>query len=210
MAFSALKTWVNEEILTHTDLNAEFANIYNNGQPLDATLTALAGLTTVADRLIYATAADVFTTATLTAFARTLLDDAAASNARSTLGFTDPILDKDAPGTIGGTTPGTGAFTTLSSSGTATLAALTVSGAVSLPADSLQPADLGAGALPTDVTVNDGNWSTTDLAIVNGGTGASDAATARTNLGITAGNIFDSMIADLESRLASVYIHEFG
>lgn len=209
MAFSALKTWVNEEILTHTDLNAEFVNVYNNGQPLDATLTALAGLTVAADKVIYATGADAFTTATLTTFARTLLDDANAGAARTTLGFTDPVLDKDAPGTIGATTPGTGAFTTLSTSGLATLASLTVTGVVSLPADSLQPADIGAGALPTDVTVNDGNWSGTDLAILNGGTGASDAATARSNLGVTAGNIFDQMVSTLESRLAGVYVHEF-
>lgn len=56
-------------------------------QPLDATLTALAGVTTAADKLIYATASDTFATTDLTSFARTLLDDTTAANAATTLGL---------------------------------------------------------------------------------------------------------------------------
>lgn len=58
-----------------------------DAQPLDATLTALAGVATVADRLIYATGSDTFTTTTFTAFGRSLVDDAGAGAARTTLGL---------------------------------------------------------------------------------------------------------------------------
>lgn len=56
-------------------------------QPLDATLTALAGLTTAADRMIYATGADTFALATLTAFGRSLIAAANNAAARTTLGL---------------------------------------------------------------------------------------------------------------------------
>ena len=56
-------------------------------QPIDATLTALAGVTTAADKLIYATGSDTFTTTDLTTFGRSLIDDASASAARTTLGL---------------------------------------------------------------------------------------------------------------------------
>lgn len=56
-------------------------------QPVDGTLTALAGVTTTANTLIYATGADTFATTALSLFARTLIDDADASTMRGTLGL---------------------------------------------------------------------------------------------------------------------------
>lgn len=58
-----------------------------DAQPLDATLTALAGVTVAADQLIYATGSDAFATSSLTTFGRNLLDDADAAAGRTTLGL---------------------------------------------------------------------------------------------------------------------------
>jgi hypothetical protein len=58
-----------------------------DAQPLDATLTALAGVATVADRLIYATDVDEFAITTFTSFGRSLVDDADAAAGRATLGL---------------------------------------------------------------------------------------------------------------------------
>jgi hypothetical protein len=57
-------------------------------QPLDATLSALAGVTTGADILPFFTGTDLASSTPLTAFMRSLLDDADAATARSTLGVT--------------------------------------------------------------------------------------------------------------------------
>ncbi len=57
-----------------------------DAQSSDPTLTALAGVTTAADQIIYATGSDTFTTTSLTSTARSLLDDTSTSAMRTTLG----------------------------------------------------------------------------------------------------------------------------
>jgi hypothetical protein len=55
-------------------------------QAQDAFLTSIAALGTAADRMIYTTGVDTAAETPITAFARTLLDDADAATARATLG----------------------------------------------------------------------------------------------------------------------------
>ena len=59
--------------------------IGTNVQAYDAGLLSIAGLTTEANKMIYATASDTYSVADLTVFARSILDDGDAATARATL-----------------------------------------------------------------------------------------------------------------------------
>lgn len=91
---------------TETESDANF-------QPLDATLTAIAGLTTADGELIKATGVDAFSMLTISAFGETLIDDADAAAAQATLGLVigTNVQAYDADLTqIAGISPTTGDF----------------------------------------------------------------------------------------------------
>lgn len=164
--------------------------IGTNVQAYDAGLASIAGLTTLADRMIYTTASDTYAVTTLTSFARTLLDDADAATARTTLGL----------GSIA--TQGSSAVTITGGSITGITDLAVADGGTGSSTASGARSNLGIGTIGTQdagsVAITGGSIiGITDLAVADGGTGASDAAGARTNLMPSfAGNAGKSLVVN--------------
>lgn len=147
------------------------AAIWVTNQLNDAGLTSIAGLTTSADQMIYTTASDVYATTALTPFARTVLDDTTASDVLTTLGvstYAKTLLD-DADAATARTTLGLGTISTQAAS------------SVAITGGTISGATITGGSI-SGTTITGGSISgMTDIAIADGGTGASDITGAKTN-----------------------------
>jgi len=186
-------TWVAESGATaRTSLGL---SIGTNVQAYDAGLQSISGLTTSADQMIYTTALDTYATTGLTAAGRAILDDADASAQRTTLGLA-----------IGTNVQAYDAELTAIAALAVTDGNIIVGDGTTWVAESGATArtSLGLGTMATQaassVTITGGSITgITDLAVADGGTGASDAGTARTNLGLAIGTDVQAYDAGLQS-----------
>jgi len=205
-----------------------------NVQAYDLELAALAGLSSAANQLPYFTGVGTASLATLTAFARTLLDDSNLGELYATLSLGTIVTQNSnavtiTGGTVSGITDlavadgGTGAST---ASGARTNLGLVIGTDVQAYSATLfalaagmvgygialvlsaSAADarttLGLGSIATQnsssVTITGGSVTgITDIAVADGGTGASNAANARTNLGLVIGTDVQAYDAELSA-----------
>lgn len=87
--YSVGSVWINTTAKSYfvcTD-NTLGAAVWNSFQLVDSALGSIAGLTTTANQTIYTTGSDTYATTSLTAYGRSLIDDADAATARGTLGL---------------------------------------------------------------------------------------------------------------------------
>ena len=183
--------------------------IGSNVQAYDAGLQSIAGLTTSANQMIYTTASDTYATTSLTAAGRAILDDADAAAQRTTLGLAigSDVQAYDAGlQSISGLTTSADQMIYTTASDTYATTSLTAAGRALIDdADAAaQRTTLGLGTIATQdansVSITGGSITgITDLAVADGGTGASDAATARTNLGLAIGSNVQAYDVALQS-----------
>jgi hypothetical protein len=179
-----------------TTLSSTLTTSIATRQVSDPTLTALAGVTTAADKLIYATGVDAFSTTTLSAFARTFLDDADAATVRATLGV----------GTGSGDTS-----TNTSTSVDSELVLFNSTSGKSLKRASGTGLVLSTSGVASFVTDNRTNWDSayTDRLKWDGGLTGLVAATGRTSLGLVIGTDVQAHHASLDA-VAGVTTNAFG
>lgn len=175
-------------------------------QRFDAGLNSIAGLTTTANQMLYTTTIDTYGVTTLTPFARTFLDDVDAQAVRTTLQVPGLSNSNTWSGTLNNftgnvisTATANDALWYFSRSGTGASGGSVgaVSGAIALTSDNTLPilfnvngserARIGTTGYSGNANITGGSVvGITDLTIADGGTGASTASAARTNLGFGA------------------------
>lgn len=182
---------IYKSIQTGTNQNPATATTYWQKALVEssASMEAIKAVVPSTDTIAYFTGATTAASTSLTSFARTLLDDADAATARGTLGAQQVNTALTA---ISGVTPATDTIAYFNGTTTAASTGLSSFGRTLI--DDLTAAaartTLGLGSIATQnsnsVTITGGSVTgITDLAIADGGTGASDAAGARTNLGLS-------------------------
>lgn len=169
------------------DLVAHVAasNPHTGAQPLDALLTAIAALTTVADRLIYCTGVDTVALTTFTAAARTFAAAVDAAAQRTAMGLGTASTQNVGLGPLG-TSITTDRLIGRDTTGTGVAEQLTVSGGVEFSGSG----GIRRSALTGDVTASAGNNATTIAANAVSNTKLRDSA-ALSLIGRSANSVGD-------------------
>lgn len=202
---------VNDPAGTPATQKATAAQIATFVLGSDAEAAALIGLTSAADRLPYFTGSGTASLATFTSFGRSLIDDAASSNARTTLGL---VIGTD----VSAWDADLDAIAALSPSNDDIIQRKAGSWVNRTIAQyksdlALVKADVGLGSventalstwagstnLTTLGTITTGTWTGTAIAVANGGTGSATAANARTALGLAIGTNVQAWDTDLDT-----------
>jgi hypothetical protein len=185
----------------------------DNKQPLDADLTAIAGLTSAANKLPYFTGSGTAAVTDFTVFGRSLVDDADAATARTTLGLVigTNVQAYDAElAALAGVTSAADKLPYFTGSGTASVADLTSFGRSLIDDADAATARTTLGlVIGTNVQAYDADLAaiaaltpTDNNFIVGNGTAfvTESGATVRTSLGLAIGTdvqAFDAQLTDI-------------